>query len=131
MGRIIDADAFERNMQNEWERNEISNGEWIHFREMLNAEPTIEPERKWIPFKDRELLPEEMDEYPTAYRILDCKLPEDGQRILISVNMNGHERVQGDEFYNDGNESYLDSGYELCTEAVAWMPLPECWIGEE
>lgn len=40
--RLIDADAFEANMQNEWERNEISNGEWIHFREMLKDEPTIE-----------------------------------------------------------------------------------------
>lgn len=40
-GRLIDADAFEANMQNEWERNEISNSEWIHFREMINAEPII------------------------------------------------------------------------------------------
>ena len=52
MSRYIDADAFEANMQNEWERNEISNGEWIHFREMINAEPTIEavPVRRgrWI-----------------------------------------------------------------------------------
>lgn len=51
--RLIDADAFEINMQNEWERNEISNGEWIHFREMINNEPTIEAvtERKkgrWV-----------------------------------------------------------------------------------
>lgn len=41
--RLIDADAFECHMQNEWERNEISNGEWIHFREMLNSEITIVP----------------------------------------------------------------------------------------
>ena len=40
--RLIDADAFERNMQNEWENNEISNGWWIHFREMLNQEQTID-----------------------------------------------------------------------------------------
>ena len=47
--RLIDADAFEKNMQNEWERNEISNGEWIHFREMINEEPTIEERNngKW------------------------------------------------------------------------------------
>jgi len=42
MSRYIDADAFEANMENEWERNEISNGEWIHFREMINAEPTAD-----------------------------------------------------------------------------------------
>lgn len=52
MSRYIDADAFEANMQNEWERNEISNGEWIHFREMINDEPTADvvPVRhgRWI-----------------------------------------------------------------------------------
>lgn len=41
--RLIDADAFECHMQNEWECNEISNGDWIHFREMLNSEITIVP----------------------------------------------------------------------------------------
>ena len=40
--RLIDADAFEQHMQNKWENNEISNGEWIHFREMLNQEQTID-----------------------------------------------------------------------------------------
>ncbi|MBR6052010.1 MAG: hypothetical protein IKP68_12530 [Clostridia bacterium] len=40
--RLIDADAFESNMQNEWELGEISNGEWIRFREMINDEPTID-----------------------------------------------------------------------------------------
>jgi len=29
-----------------------------------------------------------------------------------------------DEFYTDDG-SYLDSGYEIGTEATAWMPLPE------
>lgn len=42
MSRYIDADTFEANMQGEWERNEISNGNWIHFREMISDEPTID-----------------------------------------------------------------------------------------
>lgn len=40
--RLIDADAFELNVQNEWERNEISNGDWILFRQLINEEPTID-----------------------------------------------------------------------------------------
>lgn len=40
--RLIDSDALERDMQNEWEQNEISNGEWIRFREILNDVPTID-----------------------------------------------------------------------------------------
>lgn len=53
----------------------------------------------------------------------DCKLPDDGQRILVNVSVRGHESVQYDEFYTDDG-SYLDSGYEIGTEATAWMPLP-------
>jgi len=40
--RLIDADALEMNVQNEWERNEISNGDWIQFREWLKEMPTTD-----------------------------------------------------------------------------------------
>lgn len=40
--RLIDADSFELNVQNEWERNEISNGDWILIRQLINEEPTID-----------------------------------------------------------------------------------------
>ena len=48
--RLIDADAFEAHMLHEWVKTEISNGDWTHFREMINAEPTIEERKKgkWI-----------------------------------------------------------------------------------
>ena len=45
-GRLIDADAIEATVQDLWMQNEISNGDWIAFREMLNSEPTIIPEDK-------------------------------------------------------------------------------------
>lgn len=89
----------------------------------------IEPV-KWIPFNTRALTEEEQDEHPEWDCILDCELPDDGQRILVSINFRGHEEVQQDEFYSDDG-SYLDSGYEIGTEAVAWMPLPKPWGGEE
>lgn len=90
-----------------------------------------EPVMKWIPFKTRPLAEEEeKEDHPEWDCILDCKLPDDGQRILVSINLRGHEDVQQDEFYSDDG-CYLDSGYEIGTEAVAWMPLPEPWRGEE
>mgnify|MGYP002518639353 CR=1 FL=1 len=70
------------------------------------------------------LTDEEKEEHPEWECILECKLPEDGQRILVSINLKGHEEVQYDEFYSDDG-SYLDSGYEIGSEAVAWMPLPK------
>ena len=92
--------------------------------------PSAQPEQRWIPFKTRPLTEEEQDEHPEWNCILDCKLPDDGQAILVSIDLRGHERVQYDEFYTDDG-SYLDSGYAIGAEATAWMPLPDPWGGEE
>lgn len=88
-----------------------------------------DPAQQWIPFNTRSLTDEEKEEHPEWDSILDCKLPDDGQAILVSINVRGHERVQYDEFFTDDG-SYLDSGYEIGTEATAWMPLPKPWKGE-
>ena len=85
--------------------------------------PSAQPEQRWIPFKTRPLTKAEKEEHPEWDGILDCKLPDDGQRILVNVSVRGHESVQYDEFYTDDG-SYLDSGYEIGTEATAWMPFP-------
>lgn len=45
-GRLIDADEFESHVQNQWELNEISNGDWIQFREWLKDQQTIIPASK-------------------------------------------------------------------------------------
>lgn len=45
-GRLIDADEFESYVQNQWELNEISNGDWIQFREWLKDQQTIIPASK-------------------------------------------------------------------------------------
>ncbi len=84
--------------------------------------------QRWIPFKTRPLTDEEKKEYPYYVDMLDCQLPENGQRILVNVKWNGHESVQMDEYYDDDG-SYLDSGYEIGSEATAWMPLPEPYKG--
>ena len=105
-----------------------------YYGEILRSCPLIElpstqPEQRWIPFKTRSLTKEEKEEHPEWDGILDCKLPDDGQRILVNVSVRGHESVQYDEFYTDDG-SYLDSGYEIGTEATAWMPLPEPYKAE-
>lgn len=40
-GRLIDADVLELGMQELWESNEISNGDWLWFREELYYQETI------------------------------------------------------------------------------------------
>ena len=91
---------------------------------VLHEVPSAQPEPKWIPFKTRPLTEEEKEEYPDWEFILDCRLPENGQHILVNIKHKGHEAVQYDE-YCDDDGCYLDSGYEIATEATAWMPLPE------
>ena len=98
------------------------------FIERLPSVQPEQPEQLWIPFKTRPLTKEEKEEHPEWDGIIDCKLPDDGQRILVNVSVRGHESVQYDEFYTDDG-SYLDSGYEIGTEATAWMPLPGPWRG--
>lgn len=58
----------------------------------LRGEP-IQPEPQWIPFTTRPLTEEEKEEYSEWDRILVCELPDDGQRILVSVSVRGHESV--------------------------------------
>ena len=86
----------------------------------------------WIPFTYRTPTEGEKEDHPDWDYVLDCKLPEDGQRILVTIEHNSHEPVQLDEFYCDSDGCYLDSGYVIGygEEATAWMSLPEPWRGE-
>ena len=79
---------------------------------------------QWIPFEVRDLDEEEKEEHPEWDWILEGKLPENGQRILVNVQYKRHESVQMDE-YCDADGCYLDSGYEIGTEVTHWMPLPK------
>lgn len=98
-------------------------GFWIHRNQAVEA--WNRRASGWIHIKTRPLTEEEKKEYPDWSYILDCELPDDGQRILIHCVYNDHESVQLDEYYDDCGMSYLDSGYELGEEVDAWMPLPE------
>ena len=92
--------------------------------------PSVTPKQRWIPFAVRLATDEEKEENPGLDYYLDGKLPDDGQKILITVRLPGHEEVQVDEFYSDADGSYLGGGYEIGTNAVAWMPMPEKYSGE-
>lgn len=82
----------------------------------------------WIPFTDRELTEEEKEHYGEDVEcMLDCKLPEEDEEILVTSKFKDKLYVGVDTFMKDGSACYLDSGMELVTEAIAWMPLPEAY----
>lgn len=81
---------------------------------------------KWIPFKQRELDEEEKEYYGDDIKyMLDCRLPEEDEEILVTYRFKDELYVDHDIFLRDGSECYLDSGREFITEAIAWMPKPE------
>lgn len=87
---------------------------------------------EWIPFEQREADEEEKEYFLENYGdeieyILCGKLPDEDEEIIVSY-ANGW--VCTDTFLRDGNGWYLDSGNELVTEVIAWMPLPDAYKGE-
>ena len=86
-----------------------------------------QPKTDWIPFEQREADEEEkahfLEHYGYELEYMLCgRLPDEDEEILVTYS-NGC--VGEDIFLRDGKECYLDSGNELVTEAIAWMPKPQ------
>lgn len=82
---------------------------------------------KWIPVKFRKLTEEEKKQFEEEgfEEAWDCKLPDDGQEVLISTTAG----VQIDTFCIDNLGVYFES-----TDAEyikAWMPLPDPYQEEK
>lgn len=82
-----------------------------------------EKENGWIPVKYHQISEKERAEESISNDIrymLDCKMPDDGQEILVT---NGETTWQDTSFI-DCDGYYLDSGYDWI-EITAWQPLPK------
>ena len=84
-------------------------------------------QKDWIPFEQREADEEEkahfLEHYGYELEYMLCgRLPDEDEEIIVSYS-NGC--VGEDIFLRDGVDCYLDSGNELVTEAIAWMPKPQ------
>ena len=86
-----------------------------------------QPKTDWIPFEQREADEEEkeywLENYGQEIEYMLCgRLPDEDEEIIVTYS-NGY--VSEDIFLRDGVDCYLDSGNELVTEAIAWMPKPQ------
>lgn len=82
-----------------------------------------EKENGWIPVKYHQISEKEREEESILKNIqymLDCKMPDDGQEILVT---NGETTWQDTSFI-DCDGYYLDRNYDWI-EITAWQPLPE------
>jgi hypothetical protein len=88
--------------------------------EWLKDYQRIKEKFKWIPVKVRPTTEEDSLDVNECKWLSVFHLPDDGERILVSVN----GFVDIDENIIDGTLYYLDSNRDW-VDADAWMPLPE------
>ena len=104
----------------------------------IDAIKNLPSAQEWIPVKYRPMTAEERkrfeEEYTYGYELeddeaimFDCKMPEDGQEILVSYR---YGYVDKDICQYDG-EFYGLEGNGDWEGITAWMPLPEPYTGGE
>ena len=86
----------------------------------------------WIKITERPMTEDEKAyyheelEYVDDAKIYDCKLPDEGQEVLISTKLGA---VFIDTFFNDYDGCGFE-GFEI-EDVAAWMPLPEPYKEKE
>lgn len=122
MNRLIDADALWRDITTAFDDCE-------DILEIIDRQPTIEPEQRWIPCSVR--LPEERDWYLGIFKEPDTgwinPLP-----FICDYLLGKKTKATTKEGWIlkecTDREEHIDYYFNL--ECVAWMPLPESWKGE-
>lgn len=86
------------------------NNQWHYDRNAIKALPSAQPEPHWIPCSER--------------------LPEESGRYLISV-LDGVGRRTTVAPYQPRYKAWTMTGRMAYWKVIAWLPLPEPYIGEE
>lgn len=99
--RLIDADAL-------WMDVIHSMDYCDDILEMIDSQPTIQPEQRWIPCSERLPEPESKEQRRGFY---------------LTTNGYGSVGVTRYEFYND----FQKTGWQNDIRIDAWMPLPKSY----
>ena len=124
-------EEFEQSYGFEDKKEIYTNGSRLiqSFRVKQWLDHIAEPEQKtgeWIPFTMRELTDEEREENPEWDWVFTCKLPADGETVLLT---NG-KYVWEDMFCCDDG-CYFDKADDIEDyDGYAWMPMPEPYRGD-
>ena len=120
--RLIDADVLKQHID---KLPALPDGNFAGnhsaLKALINMQPTIEPEQRWIPCSER--LPEEDVEVLITYRYKEGE--GDTSHADIDITTYGQMYFGGNKVENHKHWrqpfEYFESNYEV----VAWMPLPE------
>ena len=74
----------------------------------------------WIPVKTRPLTEEEKELYPDYTFIYDCRMPEDGEEVLVTTKYGVCTDIYSRDDEGCYFECYCDDG-----EVLAWMRFPK------
>ena len=109
--RLIDADELKKDLTRFYD-NEVT------AKQLIDEQPTIEPEHRWIPCSER--LPEKEGWYITT----------------VESEKTGKRRIENDLFAVDIALAHGHTPNKFCKDGyrqrtVAWMPFPEPYCGGE
>lgn len=116
--RVIDADALRDRLQilgyDDW--NQGATTTWAEafkeFADMVDEQPTIDPEPQWIPCSER--LPDEKD---VGRALKELGIEKRSDYVIATVEVKG-KRMTATACTYDGAWDWADF------KVVAWMPLP-------
>ncbi|MGN1343779.1 MAG: hypothetical protein ACI4U3_04315 [Traorella sp.] len=97
------------------------------LKEWLEELKVLRKVNKWIPITYHETTDDDGIDKEQFPLMLDCALPEDDTEIIVCTKCGG---VFADTFFNDDG-CYLESGFDIIKDVIAWMPLPEPYKGSE
>ena len=118
--RLIDADALINNKF----KNDIS---YKAFCSLIKRQPTIEPQQRWIPCSER--LPEPQTEVVVSFDNGEVKILWQDWAVPSSLGNYPGEPLA--YIGGDGIPHTYEEWESMKTYAVAWMPLPEPYKGEQ
>lgn len=105
--RLIDGDALIKAIIRKEPFNDCARVVIAECVEEVRHAPTVEPEPKWIPVRER--------------------LPEDEQFVLVTYKTT--DRIHVCQYHEDGSRNQWYSLNDMCRAhnnvVLAWMPLPE------
>ena len=108
--RLIDADVLKQHID---KLPALPDGNFAGnhsaLKALINMQPTIEPEQRWIPCSER--------------------LPEESGRYLVSV-LDGVGRRTTVAPYQPRYKAWTMTGRMAYWKVIAWMPLPAQYIPE-
>lgn len=139
--RLIDADALKESLTetlrrcDEWienakdgETRTIAESNYTAFLESIlrvKEAPTIDAVPRWIPCEEK--LPDDGEDVLISYRY---KVGE-GDTSHVYIALTSYGRIWSDSIFGDRKDwrqpfQFFYSNYEV----IAWMPLPEPYVGE-